>query len=444
MKFRLSILVFSLLLLTMVHQGINGQNSSPGIQVKPGDSITLPVILRQVMAAYPTVLKAEAAIASADAGIGMARTAYYPNIEANAGYTRLGPVSQIDLPFGSFQIYPADNYNLTLNVAQTIYDFSKTSKAVDLEKSSKEISVSNVELVRQRLTLQTSVCYYSLVYLQEAIKIKETQIGTLKKHLDFIQKKEETGSTTEYEVLSTKVRLSNAENQKVDLETARKTQQAILCSLTGLPVETDLKVMNTLSLHSAETRTDSLISYALLHRYEMILARLREEHASLHLRSVKAQNMPVLNAYASGGWKNGYLPNLNTPTGNYAAGVGIRVPIFDATRRKNNIGMVNAEINITRQETENASREISTEVYQNQTSLNASVTKIKQSELQVEQAEQAFNLAATSFKAGVITNLDLLDSETALEESRVNLLKAKTDYAINQARLAVSLGKPVN
>ena len=38
---------------------------------------------------------------------------------------------------------------------------------------------------------------------------------------------------------------------------------------------------------------------------------------------------------------------------------------------------------------------------------------------------------------------DLLDSETALEESRVNLLKAKTDYAINQVRLSVSLGKPL-
>jgi outer membrane protein TolC len=72
------------------------------------------------------------------------------------------------------------------------------------------------------------------------------------------------------------------------------------------------------------------------------------------------------------------------------------------------------------------------------------VTKINQCELQVEQAEQAQNLAATSFKSGTITNLDLLDSETALEESRVNLLKAKTDYAINQVRLMISIGKGVN
>ena len=441
MKPTRSILLFILLFSMAFSHRTSGQTSTIPFRINPDDSITLPDILKQVIATYPTVLRAEAAIASADAGIGLARSAYYPNIEADAGYTRLGPISQIDLPFGSFQIYPANNYNLTLNIAQTIYDFSKTSRAVNLEKSNKEIVEKNVELIRQRLTLQTSVCYYSLVYLQEAKKIKDAQIDNLKKHLEFIRKKEETGSSTEYEVLSTKVRLSNTENSKVDLETACKTQQALLSALLGLPAETELKVRNTLNLRSGVAGTDSLINYALQHRYEMILAKLKEEHAALHLRSVKAQNFPALNAYATGGWKNGYLPDLNKLTGNYAAGVGLKVPVFDATRRKNTIGLVNAEINITKQETATITREISTEVYQNQTSLNASLTKIKQNELQVEQAEQAYDLASTSFKAGVITNLDLLDSETALEESRVNLLKARTDYAINQVRLSVSLGK---
>jgi outer membrane protein TolC len=82
-------------------------------------------------------------------------------------------------------------------------------------------------------------------------------------------------------------------------------------------------------------------------------------------------------------------------------------------------------------------------VFQNETSLLASQKKIEQSNLQVQQAEEALDLAATSFKSGVITNLDLLDAETALEESRVNLLRAKIDYAINLVRLNISLGKPI-
>jgi outer membrane protein len=176
----------------------------------------------------------------------------------------------------------------------------------------------------------------------------------------------------------------------------------------------------------------------------MIIAKLRKAHAELHLRSVKVQNNPSLDAFANGGVKNGYLPDLTTPTLNYAAGIGLKFMIWDATRHKNNVRIANTEIDMSGQEMEQVRREISTEVFQNETSLLASLQKIDQGILQVQQAEQALALAATSFKSGVITNLDLLDAETALEESRVNLLRAKTDYAINLVRLNISLGKPIN
>jgi outer membrane protein TolC len=151
----------------------------------------------------------------------------------------------------------------------------------------------------------------------------------------------------------------------------------------------------------------------------------------------------VLDAFLTGGFKNGFFPNINTMTANYVAGVGLRVPIFDATRRKNNIRLANVEINVTKQETEQTKREISSEVYQNEAQLSASLQKIKQSEMQVKQAEEALELAKVSFSNGVITNLDLLDAETSAAESNVNLLKAKTDYAVSLARLNISIGKSI-
>jgi outer membrane protein TolC len=98
---------------------------------------------------------------------------------------------------------------------------------------------------------------------------------------------------------------------------------------------------------------------------------------------------------------------------------------------------------MAKSEIDQTSRDISTEVYQNETNLLASLKKIDQGELQVKQASEALNLAAISFKTGAITNLDLLDAETALEESRVNLLRARIEYAINVVRLNISVGKPI-
>jgi outer membrane protein len=433
--------LFLLMVYPFLGSGQNtGHLSIPGAN----DSLSLRQILQEVVTSYPSVLKAQEAILSADASVALARSGYYPDVSGQAGYTRLGPVSKLSIPnLGAFQIYPENNYNAEVDVRQTIYDFSKTSRKIKLEESGKTVTEKTVDLVRQRLNLVTAVSYYTLVYLQEALKIKDVQLNNLNEHLAFIKRKLETGSATQYEILSTEVRISTTENQKVDILTAIKTQQATLNSLLGFPLNTALKVKQNFSESSPVAGPDSLVHYALLNRYEMIVAGLKEEHAALNLRSVRVQNNPVLNAFLAAGIKNGYIPDLNVMTPNYAAGLGLRIPIFDATRRKASIRLANVEINALKLETEQSRREISSEVYQNEALLTASLQKIRQSSLQVRQADEALELAKVSFTSGVITNLELLDAETSAAESKLNLLKARTDYAICLARLNISIGKQI-
>ncbi len=421
-----------------------GQNLHQLALPGANDSLTLQQIIQQVTTSYPTVLKAQEAINSADAAIGLARSGYYPDISGQAGYTRLGPGSKLSIPMlGTFELYPQNNYNAEVDVRQIIYDFSKTSRNIKMEESGKTVSEKSVEMVKQKLNLVSVITFYTLVYLQEALKINNVQLDNLNDHLAFITKKKETGSATQYEILATQVRISTAENQKVDIQTAIKTQQATLNSLLGYPVSTALKVKENLSLANSVIDPDSLLHIALQNRYEMIVAGLKEEHATLNLQLVKVQNNPVLDAFLSGGLKNGFFPNLNELTPNFAAGVGLRVPIFDATRRKNNIRLANVQINLLKEETEQTRREISSEVYQNEAQVTAALQKIKQCNMQVQQADEALELARVSFSSGVITNLDLLDAETSAAESKVNLLKAQTDYAVSLARLNISIGRPV-
>ena len=73
----------------------------------------------------------------------------------------------------------------------------------------------------------------------------------------------------------------------------------------------------------------------------------------------------------------------------------------------------------------------------------SALKKVKQSELQLQQASQAYELAEVSYKAGVITNLDLLDSYTALSESKLALYKTKIDYAANLQRLKIAIGQNI-
>jgi outer membrane protein TolC len=66
-----------------------------------------------------------------------------------------------------------------------------------------------------------------------------------------------------------------------------------------------------------------------------------------------------------------------------------------------------------------------------------------QSELQLQQAQQAFALAKTSFQSGSSTNLDLLDSSTSVSESKLALLKTQIDYTVSLLKLKIALGERI-
>ena len=73
--------------------------------------------------------------------------------------------------------------------------------------------------------------------------------------------------------------------------------------------------------------------------------------------------------------------------------------------------------------------------------IKSSLKKVERNELQLNQAQQAFTLAQTSFKAGYITNLDMLDAATSVSESKLVLLKSKIDYILNVYKLKAALGQ---
>lgn len=406
------------------------------------DSLSLISIISEVVQNHPLVKKAMEDLNASDAKIGIAQSGNLPNIDFASSYSRIGPISEINLPdLGSFILMPRDNYAAAINVNQTIYDFGKTDKSISLEKQSKELSRRSVEQVKQKLSQLVIGNYFALIYLQEAIKIKDEQLNTLNEHLRYIQKKQATGSATQYEILTTEVHISAIVNQKTDLETARLVQESQLNSLLGKPETTPQQVKSELNVALPNLQSDSLIASAIQNRDEMKLAREKAKWAALHYSLTNSQNNPVFNAFLSGGVRNGYIPSMYDPKANFVAGIGVKVPIFDGKRNKFNLVQAKSAIQINDQETEIARRNIVNEVVESQANIKAAQKKVDQSELQLRQATQAFELAKVRFDSGVITNLELLDGSTTVSESRLMLLKSKIEYTVNLYKLKSAIGE---
>ena len=184
-----------------------------------------------------------------------------------------------------------------------------------------------------------------------------------------------TGSATEYQVLTTKVRISTMESQKVDLVAALIAQQAALNSLLGNDQTGNPVVRNEISAEPPFIPSDSILSYAYHNRDEILINEKKTSLAELKYGMTKLQNKPFLNFQASGGAKNGYLPDLNKFTPNYVIGLGLRIPIFDGMKNKYNLAQAQSAITSMSYESDLTKRNISNEVVESEALMSAAVKK---------------------------------------------------------------------
>ena len=433
----------SLALIIFLNTISAGQGANNNVAVQT-DSLSLKSVIQQVISNYPSVKIAEEAIRNADSRIGLAKTGYNPVVDLTASFANLAPVTKLSFPgLGNFQLYPGNNYSASINFQQLVYDFGRTHQNIELENENKAIGEQTLEQVKEKLSLYTVSNFYALLFLQAAIKIKDQQLEALNEHLEYIEKMMATGSATEYQVLTTKVKISIVESQKVDLTTAVTTQQASLNSLLGNLQSIRPVVKSELSVELPVIPSDSILPYAIRHRDEVLLNEKKSTLAELRYGMTRLQNKPYLSLQASGGAKNGYIPELNKLTPNYVIGLGLRVPLFDGMKNKYNLAQAQSAITSLSYESDFTKRNVSNEVYEAEAFMTAARTKVSQFELQVAQALKAYSLAEVSFRSGIITNLDLLDANTSVSESSLLLLKARIDYAASVYKLKAALGERI-
>lgn len=428
---RYSVLPF-LLLVLIRPATLHSQTPSP-------DTLTLAEVVGRVLENHPAIQGAGEEIAAARARVGQRHSAFYPELDFNGHYSRVGPVPSIDLPGqGSFELYPSNNYNVNFELRHTLLDFGKRSTNERLARSGEEAAGDDLELLTSRLAFQAVDDFYTILYLQGGLRVQDDEIAALNQHLAVTRELARTGSATEFEVLTTQVRVANASSRRIDIANALERAIIDLRGLMGSPPDEPVELRGGFETDLAELDVDSLTSLALAQRPELALARDGVESAELRRHLAALDRRPSLDLGLGVGAKNGYVPNLNEVKGNFVAALSLELPVFNGFRTRNELEETEAELGAARARTLDVSRRVVTEVRKAAADVRASQAKLEAAELQVRQAEEAVALARVRYRAGVITNLDVLDAETSLAEAKLVELEARyhlvtTKYALQRA-----------
>ena len=369
----------------------------------------------------------------------------YPQLAGDASYTRIDPVVTISIPGSPVSIAtaPNNNYNGWLTLQQALWAFGRFSTTERVAESGIKSAEDNLDQYRAQAAYQTTQVYYTLLTTDESLRVEQDQLKVLEENLGITQKREAQGTATSLDPLTVRVRISSIQSQIADLTSTRIKQEAVLRRLLGLPTGTHVNVVRPASGAPLPEELDSLVALASRQRPEAVVAKDAENTARLQIDAAKASNDPLLSANVTGGVKDGYFPDLNKPTLNWSGNVTFHVPILDGGRTHAQVDQAEADYRIAQAKTQDAILGIRSDVEQALADVQASRERLTLTNVQIEQAQQAYDIALTRYQNGVATNLDLLTAQESLEQAKLQQAQLMFQFELSQYNLNRAVGTPL-
>ncbi|HEX2920836.1 MAG TPA: TolC family protein [Bacteroidales bacterium] len=323
---------------------------------------------------------------------------------------------------------PHDQYKITLEINQVIYDGGTIKGARELEKSDKKVNEKQTESDLYKLRSQINTYYYSILLLNRQKELLSNYLQVIEKRLKSINSGIENGvvSKSDADVITTEK--INLLQQLSENSIKKNTLLIVLSSITGIDIPE--KAEFTVPEISINAETE-------LNRPELALFDLKKEQLSAGEQLINSKRMPKAFGFATLGYGNPPGSNFFADEFDtyYIIGGGIKWNIFDWNKAKNDKQVISIQKNII----ENRKKDLEDNLTRQ--------LRIKQSEIQTLEKlatddAELINLrkritasAESQYDNGVITAteyLNILNSEKQTlinsEIHKVNLALAKTDY----------------
>jgi outer membrane protein len=384
-------------------------------------------LIQSAVTNYPRIKELEEQLKADDVKGEIIRSGYLPTVSADIGYQFIAPSPKVafETPAGktSLAFQPYNNYNGAVTVRQLIYDFGKTKMQLDRNEAQRALNMEGVDNTRNAIAYQTAQIYYNIQFLQKSIQVQQDQIGSLKENERLIQAKIKNGDALEYDLLTTQVRTANATNRLNDLQTQLEKQYVLMQWLSG--VDTKGKIAAS---GDGTYRDDAL--YLVLEpgnwKATNSDAKLIEKQIAVYeydKKEASISSRPEITGSASGGVRNGIQPDIDQFRLNGMVGVGIAIPILSSDRPKLRQKLTQVQIESAKRSMQTLESNIQKDLATVQQDYKGIQEKLSNTKVLVTQAERAYKLAQVRFKEGLITNVELLDAQTNVENANLQLVQ---------------------
>jgi len=394
-----------------------------------------------------SILKAKNDLEASQGVVVQTRAVALPQLTATGQYKYTDPNAIESFP-GTSQ--PNQSWNAGIQIVQSIYSGGKIVAVLRAASATKQQALAQYQTTVADTLLSVRLAYYDTLLAAQQITVHEASVNLLQKEFEDQQHRLDAGTVPKFNVLRADVAVANERPNLIQAKNNYRIAKNNLSNLLGynLPREiwedVPLNLSDSLDNAPFEVNLPDAIQQALGKRSELIALRKTEELQRLNVTSAKSGYKPTVSVFAGYGWYNAqFTPpvELDHDISGWNAGAQLQWDIFDGMLTHGKVVQAKALYEKSENNLTDQSRQIELEVRTDYSDFIEAKEVLDSQEKVQEEADEALREAKARADAGTGTQLDVLDSETALTQARTTQIQALHDYDTARAKLQRAIGE---
>ena len=425
----------------------------PGASAGEIPSLTRAEAVLRAVHQHPRVEAADKRREAARERITQARSGFWPQLSFSERFstttnpmwafgTRLNQERITDPDFDPDLLNdpdPIDNFASVLSARWSVYDSGRTRYGLDQARQGAAVTEQMGLRTRQQAMADAATAYDGWLLALAVRRTIEQALALAQAHLEMISERYEAGFVVKSDLLRARVRRAELDQRLLSTQSQADIAAAYLNAAMGEAPESVFAPAESLAPGRGPERSmEEWVADALAARPELGALAGREDIARAEIDKSRAAHHPSFSLFGD------YEIDSEKFKGsgeNYTLGAVVELNLFSGYRdmaRTREAQALLGEVEAQRRELETGIR---VETRQACLEAGSAWRRIAVAAAAVEQAEENLAIVSQRYRNGLLTVVHLLDAETALEQTRLQRLRAVHDYRTARVRLLLAAGR---
>lgn len=426
----------SRLLLLLVPIALHGQGVASG----DARAVSLDDAIRLAQQNSPLVIQAKGQVRSAEAAIRTQYGTFIPTVNLSYGSNRQGGETFFQGQLVPFRGDPW-NFSRGLNSNLEIFDAGRRLYNVRTAKANLATAEQNQRLQLFRIALEVKQQYYNVQAARESRAAAEAQLAQADQQLKAATARLAAGAATKSDSLRSVIAVGNARLAMLTAENNIALASANLTRLVGTNYA--VTAAGTEAIASTEVDAGDVARW-IEDAPAVTTARSAVTAAQSAIRSSKTSYWPSLNlgfSYSGSRTDATFAPAGGPYAGSHALRFTLNFPLFNGFTREENVMRASVAEIAAQAELRDARLTVQQSVTQYLGILRLAQARMAIQDASVAAGEEDLRVQNQRYALGSSTLLDVLTSQSTLNQARVGLIQARLDSRVAKAQVEALLGR---